>query len=177
MATYDHHCPWVGNCIAERNRRIFFIFLLAQVTEAVWALALLFDCFEPHDQLEEWLIDNLFTLLSLVICVFFIVMVGSLVFIHSYLAQANLTTWEWLSWGKISYMKVWPKKYGSPFAQGRTRWENVKLYFSPEKFKSSLKQNKKTKRASSRYIQWEMPTSFPELAGGQSENKSVKKEQ
>lgn len=27
VATHDHHCPWVGNCIGERNKGIFYIYL------------------------------------------------------------------------------------------------------------------------------------------------------
>lgn len=28
VATYDHYCPWVGNCIGERNKARFFWYLL-----------------------------------------------------------------------------------------------------------------------------------------------------
>jgi hypothetical protein len=27
IATLDHHCSWVGNCIGEKNKRLFIIFL------------------------------------------------------------------------------------------------------------------------------------------------------
>ena len=28
VATYDHHCPWLGNCVGEKNRLHFYLFLV-----------------------------------------------------------------------------------------------------------------------------------------------------
>jgi len=27
VATFDHHCPWLGTCIGERNRPVFLVYL------------------------------------------------------------------------------------------------------------------------------------------------------
>eukprot|EP00347_Sterkiella_histriomuscorum_P000103 403377170 len=153
VATYDHHCPWIGNCVAEKNRRFFFYFLVLQFIESIWGFVYSLMSFHGTNRLDRWITLNLLNLMACIICFFFILMVGSLVFFHLFLSSSNLTTWEFLSWNKISYMKVWPKRYGSPFSQGQSRWTNLRMYFCQKKQKKSQY-----------FAQWKMPLGLPELS-------------
>eukprot|EP01112_Ceratiomyxa_fruticulosa_P017770 TRINITY_DN55_c0_g2_i1.p1 TRINITY_DN55_c0_g2~~TRINITY_DN55_c0_g2_i1.p1 ORF type:complete len:291 (-),score=15.15 TRINITY_DN55_c0_g2_i1:91-963(-) len=39
VSTFDHHCPAIGNCIAQRNYRFFVIFVFSTVFMAIYILA------------------------------------------------------------------------------------------------------------------------------------------
>jgi hypothetical protein len=86
--------------------------------------------------------------LGVIMTSFFILMVTSLIAFHTYLAANNLTTWESLSWKKISYMKIWPRKYGSPFFISYT--ENLRIFFSSKVG----------------FHSWKMPISLPSFDEG-----------
>nr|XP_021529744.1 probable palmitoyltransferase ZDHHC12 isoform X3 [Aotus nancymaae] len=37
---YDHHCPWMENCVGERNHPLFVVYLVLQLLVLLWGLYL-----------------------------------------------------------------------------------------------------------------------------------------
>jgi hypothetical protein len=93
----------------------------------------------------------LMIIVSLLGEIFFTLMLSSLVVFHIYLVINNFTTWETLSYNKISYIRIWPRKYGSPFDRGLK--ENIKLYFK--------------EKVQGRFLTWKMPTKLPTIIQGE----------
>jgi palmitoyltransferase len=92
VALHDHHCPWLGICIGERNRRAFYWYLLAQNCELWWSVVHCLKLFETEPGFVLWIEANLMRVCVLVVLVFFTVMLSCLLTFHSYLACSNRTT-------------------------------------------------------------------------------------
>ena len=136
VALHDHHCPWLGNCVGERNRRSFYWYLVFECCLLWLALVLVrsrqtVGSYQTKHSLIAWGAENGPRVVCSMVMGLFCLMVSCLLGFHTYLALTNQTTCECyagesVSWEKISYLKVWPSEYGSPFSYGC--WSNFLIY-------------------------------------------------
>merc|ERR1712190_505397 len=98
VRTHDHHCPWIGTGVGENNRILFLCYLVLQITELV---LFFFEGVKGISILEP----SVLLVVGLLLIAMLFFMVVCLLSFHSYLLLANLTTWEHVSWNRISYLK------------------------------------------------------------------------
>ncbi|KAI4839554.1 palmitoyltransferase DHHC6 [Plasmodium brasilianum] len=150
VRTFDHHCPWINNCVAENNRCFFLLFLYIEEGTIFFSLKYISNVVYNMLYYDNWYFFCWLLMLLLTLSFFFF-MILSLGIYHSYLCLVskqieskirtaamnqhyfgqmpfiNETTWENGSPGKIPYLKNFSKKYNSPFFLSYSK--NVLVYF------------------------------------------------
>ncbi|WOL12577.1 putative protein S-acyltransferase 1 isoform X1 [Canna indica] len=96
---FDHHCPWVGQCIGLRNYRFFCMFISSATFLCIYVftfswLNIIGERKRYHDSVWKSMKGEVVSLLLILYTFLAVWFVGGLTAFHFYLISTNQTTYE-----------------------------------------------------------------------------------
>ncbi|KMT14896.1 hypothetical protein BVRB_3g064100 [Beta vulgaris subsp. vulgaris] len=92
---FDHHCPWVGQCIGLRNYRFFIFFISSSTFLCMYVFTFsLVNILRKKGGILRSMSHDIVSVILVVYCFIAVWFVGGLTVFHFYLMSTNQTTYE-----------------------------------------------------------------------------------